>query len=92
MKKSKLLPNVITAFALTCGLFIIFKTNMIPPGQVDFHLLTLTAGLMLLAAFADVMDGAVARVMHAESDFGIYFDSMSDAITFGVAPSVPENV
>ncbi len=88
MKKSKLLPNVITAFALTCGLFIIFKTNMIPPGQVDFHLLTLTAGLMLLAAFADVLDGAVARVMHAESDFGIYFDSMSDAITFGVAPSV----
>jgi CDP-diacylglycerol--serine O-phosphatidyltransferase len=88
MKKGQLLPNVITAFALTCGLFVIFKTNMIPPGQIDLHVLTLTAGLMLLAALADVLDGAVARAMHAESDFGVYFDSMSDAITFGVAPSV----
>lgn len=88
MKKGQLLPNVITAFALTCGLFVIFKMNMIPPGKIDLNVLTITAGLMLLAALADVLDGAVARAMRAESDFGVYFDSMSDAITFGVAPSV----
>ncbi len=44
--------------------------------------------LLLFAAFADWVDGAIARVMHAESEFGFLFDSLSDAVTFGVAPSV----
>lgn len=44
--------------------------------------------LLLLASFADWIDGAVARAMHAESEFGVLFDSLSDAVTFGVAPSV----
>jgi CDP-diacylglycerol--serine O-phosphatidyltransferase len=43
---------------------------------------------LLLAALADLLDGAVARAMKAESAFGGIFDALSDAITFGVAPSV----
>ena len=88
MKKIHLLPNAITAFGLSCGLFIIFKMNMTPLGQITEQVLTATACILLLAAFADLLDGAVARVIKAESDFGGLFDSLSDAVTFGVGPSV----
>jgi CDP-diacylglycerol--serine O-phosphatidyltransferase len=44
--------------------------------------------LLLVAAFADLLDGAVARAFRAESEFGFIFDSLADAISFGVAPSV----
>lgn len=46
------------------------------------------AMVLLVAAMADMLDGAIARFLKAESDFGTIFDSLSDAITFGVAPSV----
>ncbi len=88
MKKVHLLPNVITAFGLSCGLFVIFKLNMTPVGQANAEVLTQTAGILLLAVIADLLDGAVARAVKAESDFGGFFDSLADAITFGVAPSV----
>jgi CDP-diacylglycerol---serine O-phosphatidyltransferase len=88
MKKIQLLPNVITAFALSCGLFVIFKMNMTNAGEANLHVLSATAGILILAALADLLDGAVARAMKAESEFGGLFDSLSDAITFGVGPSV----
>lgn len=88
MTKVPVLPNIITAFALTCGLFVIFRMNMVAAGQADLHVLTVTAGILLLAAFADLLDGAVARILRAESSFGGFFDSLADAITFGVGPSI----
>ncbi|MBA2368098.1 MAG: CDP-alcohol phosphatidyltransferase family protein [Candidatus Protochlamydia sp.] len=88
MKKIHLLPNVITAFGLSCGLFVIFKMNMTEVGEVTPKILTAVTAILLLAAIADLLDGAVARVIKAESDFGGLFDSLADAISFGVAPSV----
>jgi CDP-diacylglycerol---serine O-phosphatidyltransferase len=88
MKKINLLPNMITAFALACGLFVIFKVNMVEMGASYYDLMKTSAFLLLLAAFADFLDGAVARALGAETKFGVIFDSMSDAISFGVAPSV----
>lgn len=88
MRRIYLLPNVITAFGLSCGLFAIFKMNMIPAGQATEEVLVATTGILLLAGLADLLDGAIARVIKAESDFGGIFDSLADAITFGVAPSV----
>lgn len=88
MRKIYLLPNLITAFALSCGLFVIFKMNMIPSKEVNMQILLPVVGILILAAFADLLDGAVARAMKAESDFGGFFDSLADSITFGVAPSV----
>lgn len=82
------LPNMITALGLTCGLFVIFKINMTPVGGVDLHVLMVCSAILLLAAIADLLDGAVARVLRAQSSFGSFFDSIADAITFGVAPSV----
>ncbi len=88
LKRIALLPNVVTAFGLSCGLFAIFKMNMIAIGEVNFQVLSAVTGILLLAAFADMLDGALARAMHAESDFGGIFDTLADAISFGVAPSV----
>lgn len=81
-------PNIITAFGLACGLFVILKVNMVSEEGGTFQVLNSSALLLLLAALADVLDGAVARIFRAESDFGTMFDSLSDAITFGVAPPV----
>ena len=88
MKRVQLLPNVITAFGLSCGLFAIFKMVMTPVGEATLSVLTVTAVFLLLAALADLLDGAVARVIKAESEFGVVFDSLADAITFGVGPAV----
>lgn len=87
MKKAAFFPNVITAFGLACGLFVIFK-NTLEPGAGDYEVVQASAFLLLVAALADFIDGALARAMHAESEFGFVFDSLSDAISFGVAPSV----
>lgn len=88
MRRLNFLPNVITAFGLACGLFVIFKVNMVEPGYGHFEVVKTSALLLLLAAFADFIDGAVARVLKAESEFGFMFDSLADAVSFGVAPSV----
>ncbi len=88
LKTIALLPNVVTAFGLSCGLFVIFKVNMTPVGEVNAAHLTAVTGILLLAALADLLDGAIARAMKTESDFGGIFDSLADAISFGVAPSV----
>lgn len=57
-------------------------------GGADLHVLTVCSAILLLGALADLMDGAIARALRAQSSFGSFFDSIADAITFGVAPSV----
>jgi CDP-diacylglycerol---serine O-phosphatidyltransferase len=88
IKKIHLLPNIITAFGLSCGLFVIFKMSMTEVGSVDYPELLRITVILMLAGLADLLDGAVARVLKAESDFGSIFDSLADAISFGVAPAV----
>ncbi len=88
MRRIYLIPNIITAFGLACGLFVIFKVNMVEPGSGTYQVLYASVLLLLVAAFADYVDGAVARAFRAESEFGFMFDSLADAVSFGVAPSV----
>lgn len=88
MRKVNLVPNMITALGLASGMFVIFKVNMIEPGTGTYQMLQSSALLLLLASLADLLDGAIARVFHAESEFGFMFDSLADAVSFGVAPSV----
>ncbi len=87
MRRVFLIPNIITAFGLSCGLFVIFRV-VFPFESSTYSMIYTSAWLLLFAAFADLLDGALARIFRAESEFGILFDSMSDAICFGVAPSV----
>src|SRR5438552_4257788 len=88
MKKKAILPNVFTAFSLACGLFVIFKANMVTPGSATYNQVLTGTLILMFAAFLDVLDGAVARAMKAESEFGGVFDAMADGISFGVAPTV----
>lgn len=88
MKRVYLVPNSVTAFALACGLFVIFKVNMVEPGYGNYEMVHTAALLLLVAAVADFIDGALARALKVESEFGCIFDSLADAISFGVAPSV----
>ncbi len=75
-----LLPNVITSGALFAGFFSIVAAT-----ESKF----LLAGIALFVAMIlDALDGRVARVMKAESDFGKQYDSLSDMVAFGVAPGV----
>ena len=46
------------------------------------------AWLIVLAAVMDALDGTVARLTKSYSKFGIELDSLSDVVSFGVAPSV----
>ncbi|PLS15155.1 CDP-diacylglycerol--serine O-phosphatidyltransferase [Bacillus sp. M6-12] len=72
--------NVITLFNLSLGGFaIIAGIN----GQLNLSLL-----LIFLAALADRFDGMVARRFNCESELGKQLDSMSDIISFGVAPAL----
>lgn len=80
-------PNVITAFGLCCGLFIIFRSVLKTTApETIVHQLQGLSLLLISAMIADFSDGAIARIMKAESSFGAHFDSLSDAITFGIAP------
>ncbi len=88
MRRINLLPNLITAFGLVCGLFVIFRTLTDAPHITTYQLLQTSTILLIVAGVADLLDGAVARLMHHESEFGALFDSLADAISFGVAPSV----
>lgn len=42
---------------------------------------------IIVAAFFDMMDGFIARLLNSTSDFGVQLDSLCDAISFGLAPS-----
>jgi len=88
LKRTYLLPNTVTAFGLACSLFVIFKVNMIEPGTSSYQMVLTSVLLLLVAAVADFVDGALARALRAESEFGFVFDTLADAVSFGVAPAV----
>lgn len=73
------IPNLFTLMNLFGGFLAITR---IAEGQ---HLQA--AGFIVLAAVFDMLDGAVARLTKATSDFGVELDSLCDAVSFGVAPS-----
>jgi CDP-diacylglycerol---serine O-phosphatidyltransferase len=50
--------------------------------------LVASAYLIVFATLVDVLDGVAARLLNATSAFGKYMDTLSDAVTVGVAPGV----
>ena len=48
----------------------------------------MAAALIMAANLLDGVDGAVARLTHTTSQFGVEFDSLADVVSFGVAPAV----
>lgn len=74
------LPNMLTTGNMFCGFFaMIYAIH----GNFQF-----SAYAIVFAAVFDLLDGRVARMTHSESQFGKEYDSLSDVISFGVAPSL----
>lgn len=77
---NKMLPNLITLLALSAGLTSIRYGLR---GEWERAVIAI-----FLAAIFDGIDGRVARMLKATSKFGAELDSLSDFISFGVAPAV----
>jgi CDP-diacylglycerol--serine O-phosphatidyltransferase len=74
------LPSAFTLGNLFLGVWAIVSASR---GHFE------TAGwLIVLAAFADMFDGRIARFTSTGSEFGEQLDSLVDAISFGVAPAL----
>lgn len=74
------LPNTFTALNMACGFAsIVFAMK----GQ--FYMGSM---ILLLGAIFDSVDGRVARLTGTQSSFGEQFDSISDVISFGMAPAL----
>ncbi|MDE1902074.1 MAG: CDP-diacylglycerol--serine O-phosphatidyltransferase [Alphaproteobacteria bacterium] len=75
---TRLLPNMLTLMSLCSGLTgVRYAMNE----QWEHAVLAI-----IIAAVFDVLDGRVARMLNIASKFGAELDSLSDAISFGVAP------
>lgn len=75
-----MVPNLITVLAICAGLTGI---RLAFEGRFE-----LAVAMVLLAAFLDGIDGRVARMMRATSNFGVQMDSLADIVNFGVAPAL----
>jgi CDP-diacylglycerol--serine O-phosphatidyltransferase len=75
-----LLPNLLTLGALFAGFYAIIAGmagNFNEAGWAIF-----------IAGILDGLDGRIARLTNTQSAFGAQFDSLSDMVSFGVAPSL----
>jgi CDP-diacylglycerol---serine O-phosphatidyltransferase len=89
-------PTLLTLGNLICGFFAIVVAARIekPDPQInnlaviltDTHNLMVSGWLIFLAMVFDGLDGYVARLTRTSSDFGAELDSLSDVVSFGVAP------
>lgn len=75
-----LLPSGVTVLALSAGMSAI-RYGM--AGEWEKSILAI-----LIAAILDLLDGRIARMLNACSSFGAELDSLSDFVSFGVAPAL----
>ncbi|MEO1958180.1 MAG: CDP-diacylglycerol--serine O-phosphatidyltransferase [Nautiliaceae bacterium] len=75
-----ILPNLFTALSAFFGVMSIIASSQ---GMFEKAFI-----YIILSLIADGLDGRVARLTNTTSKFGIEFDSLADAVAFGVAPSM----
>ncbi len=75
-----LLPNLLTTGAMFGGFYAILSGMN---GKFEH-----AAVAIFVAMLFDGLDGRVARLTNTESAFGVQYDSLSDMVSFGVAPAV----
>jgi len=80
MRKIYLVPNFVTTANMFCGFY-----SLIASIHGDF---IGAAWAIIAAAIFDMLDGRIARFAKATSLFGVEYDSLSDLISFGVAPGI----
>lgn len=75
-----LLPNLFTTAGLFAGFYAIVAAMS--------NRYEAAAIAIFVAMIMDGIDGRVARLTHTQSDFGVEYDSLSDMVCFGLAPSL----
>src|SRR5438067_7775967 len=75
-----LLPNLFTTAALFAGFYAIVQAM-----NQQFEQ---SAVAIFIAMVLDGLDGRVARLTRTQSAFGAEYDSLSDMVSFGVAPAL----
>jgi len=75
-----LLPNALTTGAMFAGFYSIIA-------GINGHYIAAAIAVMI-AGLLDGLDGRVARMTNTQSDFGVQYDSLSDLISFGLAPAL----
>jgi len=75
-----LLPNLFTTGALFAGFYATIAST-----QGNFEAAAIA---IVVAGILDGLDGRIARLTNTQSEFGVQYDSMSDLVSFGVAPSI----
>ena len=73
------IPNLFTAMNMFSGFFSIISAS-----QGNY---TYAGWLIIIAAIFDTLDGFMARLTKSSSELGVELDSLSDVVSFGVAPS-----
>ncbi|MDI6811931.1 MAG: CDP-diacylglycerol--serine O-phosphatidyltransferase [Desulfitobacteriaceae bacterium] len=77
---ARMIPSIFTLANLLFGFMALILTL-----DQKFNF---AAGMILLSVLMDSMDGKVARRLSVSSDFGKELDSLSDLVSFGVAPAI----
>lgn len=75
-----ILPNLFTTAALFAGFYAIVQAM-----NANYEHAAIA---IFIAMVLDGLDGRVARLTHTQSEFGAEYDSMSDMVSFGVAPAL----
>ena len=95
LKYIAVLPSFVTLMNGVCGFIAIVVASRGPVLRWSFSFIrrssmtsyVLAGFIIFLAMIADMLDGRVARLTRTTSSFGGQLDSLSDAISFGVAPA-----
>jgi len=75
-----LLPNIFTTAAMFAGFYAVVAAMN---GQFEK-----AAIAIFIAMILDGVDGRVARMTNTQSEFGAEYDSLSDMVSFGIAPAL----
>jgi CDP-diacylglycerol--serine O-phosphatidyltransferase len=74
------LPNIFTSINMFCGFFAIISAI-----NGNFKASAIS---IIIAGIFDLLDGKIARATNTTSKFGLEYDSLSDLVSFGVAPAI----
>src|SRR5713101_5836659 len=77
-----LVPALFTSANLLCGYYAVVAS--LAGTTEDFDRAAKAIGFAILF---DSLDGRLARLLKASTDFGIQFDSLADVVSFGIAPA-----
>jgi CDP-diacylglycerol--serine O-phosphatidyltransferase len=75
-----ILPNIFTSLNIFCGFYAIISS-------IDGKYIAASIAIIIAVVF-DTLDGKIARITKTTSRFGVEYDSLSDLISFGLAPGL----